>query len=297
MRPDERRIDVRKPLEHLAYLSLPMNNGGVVLDVSVGGLGFQAIAPVETDGPIHFRFAIGSGPTIKAVGELAWKDETGKIGGLRFTELPEEIREQIRLWADPSKMQVQTRANSEAKTRVLDIPAVDPAIVTIVDARGEAVLAPAVNIPAAAPVIESAALARGIGADLAPVVVPVVATRPADFHHPLLYSLKPAIYSAPFYELSMFPLSLIREQPRAAAVAASHSVAIRQHPVAAVGLIIALAFVVSTGILAYVSTSREGELLFDWGAKMWGGFSSQLIPRDSASPENSAPDSSITIPR
>jgi hypothetical protein len=292
MQPDERRINVRKPLEHLAYLSLPMNNGGVVLDLSVGGLGFQAIAPVEAVGPIHFRFAIGSGPRIKAVGELAWKDETGKIGGLRFTELSEEIREQIRLWADPSKTQAQTLASAESKTRVVDIPAVEPAIVTVVASSGKAFLAPAVNIPAAAPVIEAAALARGIGADLAPVA----ATRPADFYHPILYSLKPPIYSAPFYELSMFPLSLI-PAPRETGVAAAHSLVIRQHPVAAVGLIIALAFVVSTGILAYVSTSREGELLFDWGAKMWGGFSSQLIPQDSTPSANSAQGSSKTIQR
>ncbi len=95
----ERRLNTRKTPKQFAYLSLPMNNGGVVVDVSEGGLGFRAISPVEADGPIHFRFAIDSDARITAVGELAWKDETGKIGGLRFTEISDEAREQIRVWA------------------------------------------------------------------------------------------------------------------------------------------------------------------------------------------------------
>src|ERR1700692_2576885 len=132
----ERRLNIRKPLEHIAYLSLPPNNGGLVLDVSEGGLAFRAIAPVEADGPIHFRFAIDSATRIKAVGELAWKDETGKSGGLRFTELPDEAREQIRLWAGQSQTRAQTRAKTFAQTKaqvsaqpsIIDIPVAEPVI-------------------------------------------------------------------------------------------------------------------------------------------------------------------------
>ena len=92
--PQERRISTRKTLDHLVYLSLPFNNGGTVIDVSEGGLGFLSVAPVKANGPIHFRFAIDSAIRIRAVGELAWIDERGKIGGLRFTQLPDEVREQ-----------------------------------------------------------------------------------------------------------------------------------------------------------------------------------------------------------
>jgi PilZ domain len=246
MMPHERRISIRKPLEHLVYLSLPFDNGGIVLDVSEGGLGFHAIAPVKADGPIHFRFAIDSAARIRAVGELAWKDETGKTGGLRFTQLPDEVREQIRVWA------------GQSKARVLDIPV-------------------------AAPAIEAEAAPSG-KADLAPVA----ATR-----YPLLYNLKPRIYSAPFYKFSRFPPEL-NSEAGATAVAVPQSVAIR-NPIAAVGLTIALAFLVSMGICAYVSTSRAGELLFDWGEKMRGGFYSQPIPRGPAPPVSSAPDPSKTI--
>ena len=37
----ERRTALRKAPEQLIYLSLPSNNGGIVLDISEGGLGFH----------------------------------------------------------------------------------------------------------------------------------------------------------------------------------------------------------------------------------------------------------------
>src|ERR1700726_1352409 len=72
MMPQERRISTRKTLDHLVYLSLVFNNGGTVIDVSEGGLGFHSVAPVKANEPIHFRFAIDSAIRIRAVGELAW---------------------------------------------------------------------------------------------------------------------------------------------------------------------------------------------------------------------------------
>jgi len=98
MMPQERRFSTRKVPEHLTYIGLPFNNGGIVLDLSVGGLSFHSIAPIVADGPIAFRFSVGSAKRIKAVGELAWIDKTGRTGGLRFTELPDEIRQIIRAW-------------------------------------------------------------------------------------------------------------------------------------------------------------------------------------------------------
>jgi len=109
----------------------------------------------------------------------------------------------------------------------------------------------------------------GIEDEVTPVgkanLVRVVATR-----SPLLYNLRPPIYSAPFYKLSMFPLEPNLE-PAATPVAALRSAAIR-HPSVAIGLTIVLAFLATMGIIAYVTTSQAGQLLFDWGEKMWSGF-------------------------
>jgi hypothetical protein len=112
--PKERRVHLRKPLQELAYLSLPSNNGGVLTDISEGGLGFHAIGPVEAVGPLHIRFAIDSAERIAAVGELAWSDASGKIGGLRFTLLPDGVREKIRAWAERSELRPAVNAGDGA---------------------------------------------------------------------------------------------------------------------------------------------------------------------------------------
>src|SRR5579862_6991919 len=79
----ERRLKKRKTLERLTYIDLPLNNGGIVTDVSEGGLGFHAVAPVGNGGPVHFSFSAGS-HRIAGAGELMWTDAKRKIGGLRF---------------------------------------------------------------------------------------------------------------------------------------------------------------------------------------------------------------------
>src|SRR5579862_4056896 len=113
----ERRLNKRKTLERLTYIDLPSNNGGIVTDVSEGGLGFHAVAPVGNGGPVHFSFSAGS-HRIAGAGELMWTDAKRKIGGLRFTELPVEIREQIRTWPLESNLRF-----SAGKAGAADLPA------------------------------------------------------------------------------------------------------------------------------------------------------------------------------
>lgn len=401
MMPHERRLSTRKTPEHFAYLSLPMNNGGIVVDVSEGGLGFRAIAPVEADGPIHFRFAIDSDTRIKAVGELAWKDESGKIGGLRFTELSDEAREQIRVWASQTNaianataqdVQVAESAgeagvaihsqvdqspdeaanrplhynlkpaiysapynsvstfpvdlNSEAATAavlpqfiqlfdeireqvrdwagqaragVYDNPFADPAFDAEFALRGETELAPFADIAIAEPPLQPEDTASS-QADLAPpmesaVAEPAIEPEPApdgqaEFDrivaagNPLLYKLKPPVYRAPFNPLSMFPAGF-ESDPAASGVEGPQYYAepapfiapssmIRNHPIAAIGVTIVLAFVVSLGIIVYASTSRTGQSLLDWGEEMWSGHSSQPAQQNTTPPASRAQGSSKT---
>jgi hypothetical protein len=391
MMPHERRLNIRKMPDYLAYISLPSDNGGIVIDVSEGGLGFHAIAPVEADGPIHFRFAMDSSERVKAVGELAWKDETGKTCGLRFTELPDEVREQIRVWIGRSNLEAKLAVNSRAKASVLDIPAArpvieveaassnnaelahvtaagnsllhnlrpavysapsnklamfpveldfragataavvpqfvqmldgmaeqvriwvaesktyghnnsfaDPAFGTDIAPRSETEWAPPVDIPLVEQPIEAEAVPSR-NAELAtvvdipfaePAIEPEVAPGSKTELEPLAAARNPHLYNSkhPIYGVSLFTLEPDSEA-ETTIITAPQPVAIK-HPIAAVGLTIALAFLVSTGIFSYVCASRAGDLLFDWGQKMWGGVSSQPIPQDPAPQAKSAPDSS-----
>ncbi len=307
----ERRTNIRKAPEQLVYLSLPSNNGGILLDVSEGGLGFHSIAPVPANGPIHFRFAIGSGAKVKGVGELAWIDKTGKVGGLRFTQLPDEAREQIRVWT------------SRSKTSTTTMPAIceeSAAATTSTSSTSAAVdhtVASRAVQSEAMPLDESGyAFSVGIQTDEAAVEARVPSGRGAAWAsglkpmNPVLYSLRPPIYSAPHNAFSMFPLNVNSEA--AAAVAVRESVArpdsvaswnsiglfdstVRRNPVAAIGLTIVLALFVSIGIIAYLSTSGAGELLLSWGEEIWSALQSQPPSQSPAPPASFAPGSPSTV--
>ena len=93
----ERRQTTRTTLNSVVYINFDSDNGGIVLNVSEGGLCFHSVAPVQREGPIRFWFSEHK-QKIEADGEIAWIDESRKTGGLRFTGLPAEGQEQIRNW-------------------------------------------------------------------------------------------------------------------------------------------------------------------------------------------------------
>jgi hypothetical protein len=161
-------------------------------------------------------------------------------------------------------------------------------------------LPPAVNIPMAELPID-AEPATSNKVELSPVedipiaepaVEPEVAPSKNAEMAPLAVARNPQLYSSghPLFGASLFPLEQDSKTGTTAFAAPQHLG--MRHPIAAVGLTIALAFLVSTGIFSYVCASRAGDVLFDWGEKMWGGAYSQPIPQNSASPARSLPDSS-----
>jgi hypothetical protein len=118
MTTPNRRRGTRLPVEGLAYVNFEPDNGGVVLNISEGGLCFRSTNPVQEASTIRFWFS-GRGSRVAADGrvvwmedfhkksgfrfieaqsELAWTDTTHKVGGLRFTNLPAGAREEIRDW-------------------------------------------------------------------------------------------------------------------------------------------------------------------------------------------------------
>src|SRR5271157_5630799 len=99
----ERRQAARTTINSVVYINFDSNNGGIVLNVSEGGLCFHSVAPVQRNGKIRFWFSEQK-QRIEADGELVWTDETQKTGGLRFTALPAEGREQIRNWISQPPM-------------------------------------------------------------------------------------------------------------------------------------------------------------------------------------------------
>ena len=124
----ERRQAPRMTVKGLAYVNLERDNGGIILNISEGGLCFQSTAPVQCTETIRFWFSyrsqrieadVGKNEAqtrdapgfIETGGELAWTDDAQKRGGLRFTNLPPEARKQIRDWIrHPSLVKINEKS-------------------------------------------------------------------------------------------------------------------------------------------------------------------------------------------
>jgi TonB family protein len=95
----DRRSSVRRPVPSLAYVDLGENNGGVVLNIGEGGMALTSAAPLYPGVPVQMRFQLpGSNEWLEAIGEIARISDSKKEAGLRFVNLSEEARGQIKNW-------------------------------------------------------------------------------------------------------------------------------------------------------------------------------------------------------
>jgi TonB family protein len=95
-----RRFHARRKMEGLSYVDLGPDNGGILIDLGEGGLSFQSVAPVTLDQAVLLKFKVpGEADSVEGYAEVAWLNESGKGGGLRFVELSENARAQIRGWS------------------------------------------------------------------------------------------------------------------------------------------------------------------------------------------------------
>ncbi len=93
----DRRQFPRTAMERIAYIGIEPDNGGIVLNISDGGLCFHSIAPVKPGKKIRFSTK-DHNRLVEADGEMVWTDESGTAGGLRFQTVPAELGDQLRRW-------------------------------------------------------------------------------------------------------------------------------------------------------------------------------------------------------
>ncbi len=136
----DRRLYYRQPIRTLAYVELDEGNGGIVLNVSEGGLSVQAFASLMDDVLPGVRFQLSeSDGWIQANARITWTGQSRKLAGLEFVDLPEEARGRIKEWlvreasppgtppgagTSPNVVEplVAPRANSEAAIETAPAP-------------------------------------------------------------------------------------------------------------------------------------------------------------------------------
>jgi hypothetical protein len=107
----ERREHTRFTASSLSYIDLGEANGGLILNLSEGGVSVQAAEVLIGDVYPRIRFHLPkSEDWIDTGGRIAWRGKTKKEAGIRFVDMPPYTRRKIREWLafeanqDPSQM-------------------------------------------------------------------------------------------------------------------------------------------------------------------------------------------------
>jgi len=112
-KPDRRQTP-RTKLVEIAYIGMGPENGGLVLDVSEGGLSFHSVVPVQPAETIHFLLSSRGQNRIEGAGEVVWTNEMRTVCGLRFTSLSSGAREHLNNWTNQSRMSAPAREEAES---------------------------------------------------------------------------------------------------------------------------------------------------------------------------------------
>lgn len=94
----ERRCVQRKRPAGISYFEFEAGSGGIVLDASEKGLGFQAAHAVHQLGPGRIWLSPRPEERIELSGDVVWTDTSRKTGGLRFIETGADSSRKIRNW-------------------------------------------------------------------------------------------------------------------------------------------------------------------------------------------------------
>jgi hypothetical protein len=98
----ERRRTARTSLDEIVYVDMGPGNGGVVLNVSEGGLAFCAAIPIRQPGVIQFSLLVKGKGRVASSADVVWTDKRQRTCGLRFTPSFEQSGVLLRHWTDPS---------------------------------------------------------------------------------------------------------------------------------------------------------------------------------------------------
>lgn len=110
MHVPERRSHTRRRVLSLEYIDLGSFNGGILLNLSEGGMYVQAVAGLSSDDLPEISFRLpDSTYIVKTNAQIAWTGESKKDAGIQFVNLPEEARLKIREWVAMEYPPVQTK--------------------------------------------------------------------------------------------------------------------------------------------------------------------------------------------
>lgn len=114
--PSERRQHSRQQVRSIAYVELDEGNGGIVLNVSEGGLSVQAVVSLMDEQLPRMRIQLSQPQDwVETGARIAWTGKSRKVVGLQFVDLPEQARSQIREWVSRETLPASLPHESNAR--------------------------------------------------------------------------------------------------------------------------------------------------------------------------------------
>jgi TonB family protein len=145
----ERRMHSRQQVRSITYVELDQGNGGIVLNVSEGGLSVQAVVSLMEDQLPCMRIQLSQPKDwVETGARIAWAGESRKVIGLQFVDLPEQARSQIREWVSretlpaPPPRESMARPGEEGQPPITavasqaPVPHADPVALSPVEDHG-----------------------------------------------------------------------------------------------------------------------------------------------------------------
>src|SRR6267143_564239 len=123
----------------IGYVELGQENGGILLNLSEGGLAVRSALALTSRKFAELRFQVPALQAwLTASGRIVWISDSKKEAGIQFTELPGEARREIHKWvsaegesprakeripvARPSGPAIQRTEVADARRQILDAP-------------------------------------------------------------------------------------------------------------------------------------------------------------------------------
>jgi periplasmic protein TonB len=119
-RTRERRLHPRWAPSSLVYVELGGNNGGVVLNIIEDGMALRAAQSLQGELLPRMRFRLPRSQNwIETSGQIVWTGKSEKEIGVRFTDLPDAARDQIKHWiaSETSSGELRKSAGSANDTQ------------------------------------------------------------------------------------------------------------------------------------------------------------------------------------
>ena len=163
----DRRSHSRQQVRALAYVKLDEGNGGIVLDLSEGGMSAQAVTSLMDESLACMRFQLSpSQGWIETAARVVWASDSKKVVGLEFEGLSPQERSQIREWLSQefNPKRIPRRPEAASPERANPAPAQaasESKLSAIRPAKPQAVAAAQPNVP------ETPAVAPSPGVKLA----------------------------------------------------------------------------------------------------------------------------------